>query len=212
MNIIEKVIIKDGVNADIVIALGYFTGQVEEINDSLYSIPSSRGIASYEIIAGKPTFTFEQKNNNELWIYVDGIGFKANGITNTKQPSPYYFAPTSDGNQIVTIPNDSETARHIIIKQFRGGTDSVVELKINMSLFPENEIFKVTNASNPSDGVEESTAISIDILQIPDETNYKFLGYGGGSDGMALWEFSSLTTENVGSVELMRVGDNIYIL
>ena len=81
-----------------------------------------------------------------------------------------------------------------------------------MSLFPENEIFKVTNASNPSDGVEESTAISIDILQIPDETNYKFLGYGGGSDGMALWEFSSLTTENVGSVELMRVGDNIYIL
>ena len=29
---------------------------------------------------------------------------------------------------------------------------------------------------------------------------------------MSLWEFGSSTTENVGSVELMRVGDNIYIL
>ena len=167
MNIIDKVVIKDGVNADVTITLDYFTNQVTEINAALSTLSASRGVVNYSISGGKPTFTFTPFGNNELWVYVDGLGTKANGVTNTKQPAPYYFAPTSDGNQIVTIPNDSGTARHIIIKQFRGGTDSVVELKINMSLFPENEVFKVTNASNPSDGVDESTAISIDILQIP---------------------------------------------
>jgi hypothetical protein len=89
MNLIEKVVIKDGVNSDTEVTINLYSGQVAEINALLQdpNIPLSRGIASYNINSGKPQFVFSAVGDNEMWIYLDGIGLKVGGIT-SNEPGP----------------------------------------------------------------------------------------------------------------------------
>lgn len=93
MNLIEKVVIKDGVNADTTVTINLYTGQVAEINALLVhpNIPNTRGVAAYSIVGGKPTFSFSAINPNEMWVYVDGISIKCGGVTSLNQNDFYFY-------------------------------------------------------------------------------------------------------------------------
>lgn len=93
MNLIEKVVIKDGVNADTTVTINLYTGQVSEINALLAhpSIPNTRGVAAYAIVGNKPTFSFEAINTNEMWVYVDGTGVKCGGVTSLNQNDFFFY-------------------------------------------------------------------------------------------------------------------------
>jgi len=87
MNVIDKVVIKNGVDADTVKTINLNTGQVDEINAILATISSTRGIAAYSVATGnarqiivkaefqgadtEPTHTIDIKvaSINELEIY-----------------------------------------------------------------------------------------------------------------------------------------------
>lgn len=101
MNLIEKVVIKDGVNADTTVTINQYTGQVAEINAKITHpyIPNTRGIAGYSIVGGKPTFSFSTVGANEMWVYVDGIAIKCGGITTVGIPS-------IDGRELVNRTAD----------------------------------------------------------------------------------------------------------
>jgi len=74
MNVIDKVVIKNGVDADVVKTINLNTGQVDEINAILATISTGRGVASYNINSGKPQFVFSGVGANVMWVYFDGIG------------------------------------------------------------------------------------------------------------------------------------------
>ncbi len=93
MNLIEKVVIKDGVNADTTVTINLYTGQVDEINALLAhpSIPNTRGVAAYSLVGNKPTFSFSAINPNEMWVYVDGIAIKCGGVTSLNQNDFFFY-------------------------------------------------------------------------------------------------------------------------
>lgn len=101
MNLIEKVVIKDGVNADTTVIINKYTGEVDAINTLLShpNVPNTRGVANYSIVANKPTFGFSAVGDNEMWIYVDGIAMKCGGITTVGIPS-------IDGRELVNRTAD----------------------------------------------------------------------------------------------------------
>jgi len=100
MNVIDKVIIKNGVDADVEKTINLNTGQVTEINAILATISTGRGVASYNINSGKPQFVWSGVGDNEMWIYIDGIGIKVSGIITTEQgPQGEQGEPGADGEQ-----------------------------------------------------------------------------------------------------------------
>jgi len=205
MNIIDKIVVKDGINADVTIDLGYFTNQVSEVNSAVSSLSASRGVINYTISGGKPTFNFTPFGNNELWVYVDGLGTKANGVTNSKQPTPFLFAPDSIGNKDLDIPSATGISKDIIIKRY--SNNNAYTVYIDNRTLPENEVYTIINASSPF-GISD-TINSVELVLVHDG---QFIGY--------LSEYGNITLEvkdgNFGnhsySIRLMRVGDNIYIL
>lgn len=150
MNLIEKVVIKDGVNADTTVTINLYTGQVAEINALLVhpNIPNTRGIAAYTIVGGKPTFSFSAVGANEMWVYVDGIAIKCGGITTVEVDKsikllPYhvsglYTMPNSDKNKILVVTDDSsiseinlnnlEEEESVCIQNDRSVTITVIKL------------------------------------------------------------------------------------
>ena len=84
MYLVEKVVLTDGgANPDVTVTINQHTGKIDNINTLIShpNIPNTRGLANYSIVGGKPTFNFTGVGDNELWIYVNGVGFKAGGQT-----------------------------------------------------------------------------------------------------------------------------------
>ena len=120
MNLIEKVVIKDGVNADTTVTINQYTGQVAEINAKIAHpfIPNTRGVAAYSLDAGiTPRFSFAGVGDNEMWVYIDGIGIKVDGITTLAPDTAIKVLPNSgsstytyssgDNGKILLITNTS---------------------------------------------------------------------------------------------------------
>lgn len=122
MNLIEKVVIKDGVNADTTVIINQYTGQVAEINAKIAHpfIPNTRGVAGYSIVGGKPTFSFAAVGDNESWWYVGGLVIKCGGVTTVEVDqsikvldytvSETYTLTTGDINKIIVVNNSSNVS------------------------------------------------------------------------------------------------------
>lgn len=118
MNLIEKVVIKDGVNADTTVNINLYTGQVAEINAALGGISGLRGVATYNINSGKPQFVWSGVGNNELWVYTNGIGVKSSGVNTIESDqsirllgytgNSVYSQTIFDNNKILVVNNASQ--------------------------------------------------------------------------------------------------------
>jgi len=108
MNVIDKVVIKNGVDADTVKTINLNTGQVDEINAILATISNTRGVAAYSVATGKAQFSWEAVGENEMWVYLDGVGIKIGGVA-TITPSDFYEGIVSttslgaDYNQVKSL-------------------------------------------------------------------------------------------------------------
>lgn len=80
MSFISKVFIKDGIASDTEIVINKHSGEVVAINDILATIPGTRGVATYQIVGVKSTFTFEGVGQNEMWVEYDGILAKSSSV------------------------------------------------------------------------------------------------------------------------------------
>lgn len=85
----DKVVVKNGVDADVTKTLNLYTGQESEINAILATISNERGVANYSIGSGKPQFIWEAVGDNELWVYSNALGVKIGGVA-TITPSDFY--------------------------------------------------------------------------------------------------------------------------
>jgi len=139
MNVIDKVVIKNGVDADTVKTINLNTGQVDEINAILATISTGRGVASYNINSGKPQFVFSGVGDNEMWVYFDGIGIKVTSIATVAPdqsiklltyPGTSTYVITSDDNGKLLIVNDSTNITAITATAI---TDGITVMVLNLS-------------------------------------------------------------------------------
>lgn len=145
MNLIEKVVIKDGVNADTTVTINQYTGQVAEINAKIAHpfIPNTRGIAAYSLDAGiTPRFSFAAVGDNEMWVYVDGIGIKVDGITTLAPDTAIKILPNS-GSTTYTY-SSSDNGKVLIV------TDATNLSLIAATPLPINHSFFILNNSDAS--------------------------------------------------------------
>ena len=122
MNKFDKVVVKNGVDADVTVTLGLYNGQVSEINAQLATISPLRGKGTYNVDSGKPQFVWSGVDDNELWIYTNGIAAKANGINTVEADQsirviPYnedttYVLDATDFNKILVV-NDLSVLSYI---------------------------------------------------------------------------------------------------
>lgn len=120
MNLIEKVVIKDGVNADVEKTINLYSGQVAEINAILATISNTRGVAAYSVNNNKARFIFAGVGDNEMYIQMDGVVFKAGGLTSIDVDQsikviPYTVSETytlipEDDNKIIVVNNNSNVS------------------------------------------------------------------------------------------------------
>lgn len=181
MNLIEKIVIKDGVNVDTTVNINLYTGQVSEINALLAhpSIPNTRGVAAYAIVGNKPTFSFSAVGANEMWIQVDGISIKCGGITTIDVDQsiklvPYhvsgvYTMPNSDKNKILVVTDDSsiseinvnnlEEEESVCIQNDRSVTITVIKLIGGSENYIDILPYEAAYFRNVSEDLEVNTYI-----------------------------------------------------
>jgi hypothetical protein len=112
MNVIDKVVIKNGVDADTVKTINLNTGQVDEINAILATISSTRGIAAYSVATGKAQFSWQSVGENEMWVYLDGVGIKVGGVA-TISPSDFYDGIVST----TSLPANYDQVKRLVVNR-----------------------------------------------------------------------------------------------
>ena len=206
MNLIEKVVIKDGVNADTTVTINLYTGQVAEINALLAhpSVPNTRGIAVYSIVGAKPTFSFSAVANSEMWVYVDGIAIKCGGITASNPNIPYVWTPVLTATKnLESDTGATGSARQImVIAEFLGiDTEPTHTIDIKVADITEYDIYSISNLS-------EYNCNALNIITTGgtfwDGTTTKKLFPNKGAD-IANYEFKN-------SIRIMKVGTTIYVV
>jgi len=106
MNLIEKVVIKDGVNADTEVTINLYSGQVAEINAILATISNTRGVAAYSVNGNMARFTFAGVGDNEMYIQMDGVVFKAGGLTSIQVDISIWVLPYSVSSTYTALSDD----------------------------------------------------------------------------------------------------------
>lgn len=136
MNLIEKVVIKDGVNADTTVTINLYTGQVAEINALLVhpNIPNTRGVATYSIVGNKPTFGFSAIGANEMWIYVDGLAIKCGGITTVEIPSITDRVLVNKTADFITIDKGDYNSNYDIEIYITGSAQKIITSDATLEL------------------------------------------------------------------------------
>jgi len=171
MNVIDKVVIKNGVDADTVKTINLNTGQVDEINAILATISTDRGVASYNVNSGNPQFVWSGVGDNEMWIYIDGIGLKVNGITSNATDNSIKVLPNSGSTTYVY--NDNDNGKILIITN-QSGVNS-----INANALLDGASLMVLNNSTSNKTIAYTSGVDTFMVLVKAKTFFNI--YRNGS-------------------------------